>query len=463
MEEAVPLRAEDLANLWVEDPCTPFHIALVAELAPGPLRTDDGSPDLPRIAAELAARAHRVPALGRRMVRRRLGTARPVWMVDPGDRPERHVRCAVLPTGQDFVAWAGNRVLEPLDRSRPLWRADVVGGLPDGRVGLVVVVHHVVADGLTGVAMVSRLLDERPAAEATETVPEPTGPSLARPLDAGDGAPDGLRGGPLARVRAALEDFGSRTSRTSLPRRLGPHRRLLVLEEPLDDLQRIGHALGATVNDLLVAAVSAGLRSLLATRGDLRPGLVARASVPVGRTGAGQTAGMLAAALPVGEDDSVARLATIVGETTAGKRRIRSGGGHVMDVTRLPLPLAHLAVRWLRRIAGSRIDLFVTDVPGPRGPLWLAGARLVRAIPVAPLVQGVPIGIAALSYAGRLAIAVNADAAVTDIEVFVDGLRAEFRHLDRAVGAPAVSAAAAPGRSPRRSRCGCPRGPAPRR
>ena len=185
----------------------------------------------------------------------------------------------------------------------------------------------------------------------------------------------------------------------------------MVVEEPLEDLRRVGHALGATVNDLLVAAVTAGLRLLLIERGDLRPGLVARASVPVGRTGAGQTAGMLETTLPVGQDDSLARLATIVRETRSGKQRIRSGGGHVMDVTRLPLPLAHLAVRGLRRIAG---------------------ARMVRAVPVAPLVQGVPIGVAALSYGDRLAIALNADAAVSDVEVFADGMRAEFDRLARA-------------------------------
>jgi WS/DGAT/MGAT family acyltransferase len=441
----VPLRAEELANLWVEDRCTPFHIALVGELDPGPLRRADGTPDLPRIAAEVAARVHRVPPLGRRMVRRRLGTTRPVWVADPTDRPERHVRCVDLPPGHDFVTWCGNRILEPLDRSRPLWRADVVGGLPGGRVGLLVVVHHVVADGLTGVTMVSRLLDRHPEGTAAEDVPDaaPTAPPHPALPSGAAGGP--RHSGPVARFRSAMGDFGSRTSRTSLPRRLGPTRRLVVVEQPLDDLHRIGHALGATVNDLLVAAVTGGLRALLEARGELHPGLVARASVPVGRIGAGQTAGMLAVDLPVGEEDSVLRLAAVVRATTAGKARIRGGGGHVMDVTRLPMPLAHLAVRGLRRIAGSRIGLFVTDVPGPRGPLWLAGARLVRAVPVAPLVQGVPLGVAALSYDGRLAIGVNANAALTDIDVFADGLRAEFDRLTQAVPRPDINAEAAPG------------------
>lgn len=71
-------------------------------------------------------------------------------------------------------------------------------------------------------------------------------------------------------------------------------------------------------------------------------------------------------------------------------------------------PVARHAVRILRRIARTRVTLFATDVPGPRGTLCLGGARLVRAVPMAPLVQGVPLGIAARSYAGRLEVAVNA-------------------------------------------------------
>ena len=94
-------------------------------------------------------------------------------------------------------------------------------------------------------------------------------------------------------------------------------------------------------------------------------------------------------------------------------------------------------MRVLRRIARTRITLFVTDVPGPRGTLCLGGARLVRAVPVAPLVQGVPLGIAALSYAGRLEVAVNADAAVGDLDGFVAGMRAEFTALGRAARLPA--------------------------
>jgi diacylglycerol O-acyltransferase / wax synthase len=81
-----------------------------------------------------------------------------------------------------------------------------------------------------------------------------------------------------------------------------------------------------------------------------------------------------------------------------------------------------LAVRWLRRNAARHINLFVTNVPGPTQPLWLAGARLLDAVPVAPLAADVPVGIAALSYAGTFTVAVNAGAAVSDVAVLAEGI-----------------------------------------
>jgi diacylglycerol O-acyltransferase len=83
-------------------------------------------------------------------------------------------------------------------------------------------------------------------------------------------------------------------------------------------------------------------------------------------------------------------------------------------------------MRWMRRFGGTRVNLFVTDVPGPPAPLWLAGARMLEAVPVAPLVQHVGLGIAALSYAGELVVSVHADGSVTDLQLLADGLAADL-------------------------------------
>src|SRR4051794_13393761 len=131
---------------------------------------------------------------------------------------------------------------------------------------------------------------------------------------------------------------------------------------------------------------------------------------------------MLLVGLPVGDPDPLSRLATIHESTQRLKTRLGAGGGDVLDVLRLPTPAARLAVRWMRRIAGRGINLFVTNVPGPAAPLWLAGARLLEAVPVAPLIRGVPLGIAALSYTATLSVSVDADAAIDDLDVLIGGI-----------------------------------------
>ena len=75
------------------------------------------------------------------------------------------------------------------------------------------------------------------------------------------------------------------------------------------------------------------------------------------------------------------------------------GEANVTAGVHLPVPLARWGMRWLRRFGGTRVNLFVTDVPGPPAPLWLAGARMLEAVPV-DLVQ-------------RLAAAIGAHAAST--------------------------------------------------
>ena len=155
-----------------------------------------------------------------------------------------------------------------------------------------------------------------------------------------------------------------------------------------------------------------------------------RTTVPVatGATDAtGQAMGMMVVDLPVGEPDALRRLAHISEATTERKAQLRASGGDVTDILHLPVPLARAVVRWSRRIGSSRVNLSVSNVPGPTAPLWLTGARMVQAVPVAPLV---PISIAALSYAGTLTVAVNADAAVVDLDVVGDAMSRSFARYE---------------------------------
>ena len=123
----------------------------------------------------LAERIRAVPRLRQRLVRPPLGCGRPVWVDDPGFDAARHVRlrrCAAPGDEQALLDVAADVISEPLPRSRPLWAAAFVSGLVGGQVGLVLVLHHVLADGIDGLAILARLVD---AAEPgpTRSFPQP--------------------------------------------------------------------------------------------------------------------------------------------------------------------------------------------------------------------------------------------------------------------------------------------------
>ena len=450
---------DELINAWVGDRFTPFQIALLGVFDAVPFLLADGSVDVPRIRHELVARARRIVAFRRRVVWTRFGEGMPVWAEDPSFDPDTHIECATLPWGDDLATWAAQRIIRPLPLDRPLWRAEVVDGLPNGRFAVIIVVHHILADGITGVALAGSLLDPAPDTILAAASPRPTR-SLPTHRDIYRDRLRGLAAG-LGRIRAGSRAHGSathrlgairsrlretrallgpRTSPTSLPRTVGATRRLVVVRWPLEELRGIGHALGVTVNDLLLAAVTGGLRKLLLARGDDVDRLALRVSVPAATREGRQASGILLVDLPVRESDPLRRLELIHRATAEQKRCLNADTADITDVMHLPPPLARLGVRWLRRFGGTRVNLFVTDVPGPPASLWLAGARLLEAVPVAPLVQHVGLCVAALSYAGELVMSVHADGSVTEPELLADGMASDFAALRVTAGTPVAGA-----------------------
>jgi hypothetical protein len=121
----------------------------------------DARPGTDAAAVEhaVADRIRRIPRLRQRLVRVPPGCGRPVWVDDPDD-PTRHIRrlrCAAPGDEQALLDLAAEIITDPLPRTRPLWSATVVTGLTRGHVGLIIVLHHVVADGISGLAVLQRL------------------------------------------------------------------------------------------------------------------------------------------------------------------------------------------------------------------------------------------------------------------------------------------------------------------
>jgi WS/DGAT/MGAT family acyltransferase len=415
----------ELMTLWAQTPATPMNIAMLGLLPAVPLLDSAGQLPLPALRTAIAARLDQTPALRRRIRRTRFGQGRPVWVDDDAFDLAGHVHAVHLP-GIDpdgLLSWAATRAATPLDDRHPLWRLTFVTGLDTGEVGLLLVLHHAIADGIAGVALATALLDaeagERPAPAACAPAPPPTARALVR-----DAAAGRLRA--LARLaaqphRALGLGRDLRTARTALahpapqlplPVPRSTQRRAVALRWPLAELRDSAHRHRVTINDLMLTAVAAGMRSLLDERGVPVADLTLRVSVPVaapaGSSNAGGTLPMLVG-LPVGDPDPVSalrRVSRISREAKAGRDRTDPGPAHA---PLMPLFAVRLGIRWLRRHGGSRINLYLTNVPGPAHPLWLRGAPLAAAYPIAPVAAGVPIAAAVLSYHDVLCLTVNAD------------------------------------------------------
>jgi WS/DGAT/MGAT family acyltransferase len=458
------LGVQDKTFLDLERPNEPQHIAAVTVFDAGGLARPDGGVDIQRVRDYVASRLHRLPRYRQRLawipVERH-----PVWVDDPHFQIEYHVRHTALPRPGDerqLKRLTGRLVSQPLDRERPLWEFWVVEGLEGGkRFAIVNKVHHCMIDGIAGVDLLGVLLSPDAHAELEPTPPfEPQPTPSAIDLFAGEvgrrvtswvGAlgrsPAQLRE-PLDLVGRVREGVGAvretltaslrPTSDTPINQGLGPHRRIDWRDLELPRVRRVKDRLGGTVNDVVLATVSGGLRRFLMLRRCDVDSMRIRANVPVSlrsrdeRGTLGNHIALLMAELPVQEEDPLTRLAK-VRETMAELKESRQAlGAEVLAAVSewTSATLLSLAVRGAAR--GRPYNLVVTNVPGPQLPLFLLGARLERCYPVVNLQPNQGLGVGLFSYAGTLGWGFTADRdQAPDLYIFADSVMASFEELER--------------------------------
>ena len=237
---------------------------------------------------------------------------------------------------------------------------------------------------------------------------------------------------------------------TSLNVPIGRTRRYAVVRAPLEELKAIGHHLGASITDVVLAAATGGLRALLLSREEELPQRGLRALVPVTRRAAsdrltlGNLLSFLFVDLPVGEPLAPARLRTIAAATRRRKSSAAAQATSTMiDVAALAPPVIARAA--LTRTVFSRrmFNVAVTNVPGSPVPLYAFGALLRELHPVLPLLADHAVGIAALSYNGQVTFGITADAAsLPDIDVLARGIAEELETLHSLVPTATEVAAA---------------------
>lgn len=417
------LTAADASNV-VMDAHDQVNVFLLAGLlGPGGFVGADGSADLDELRSAVAARLDQDPALRRFSQRVTSVRHRLTWTSCPPDL-QHHVRQVPAVSGQAGLgALAARLMTAPVPKDRPLWELLIVPGAGPSGPGLILRVHHAMADGVAGVRLVQRLfgVESDPAAAASGTATQTARPPVKRFR---------LHNLVVA-IRRATSVFGTGVGPTPLLGPIGSHRGVAFVDVDLADFAAGARRAGGTVNDALLSAVTGALATTLAAAGEAVPDFLP-ASVPVAlpdRGDSGNATGVMLVQLPLSQSKSATRIVTIAQNTQSAKAEARRLGTFELTRTRWTSKLFALLARRQRFIA-----LFVTNVRGPGESLRVAGAPLERVWPLAQIYGNVRLGIAAFSYAGRLSCAVHLDADALDADVLGRALQTQLADIAGQLG-----------------------------
>ena len=433
------ITAEDTVSLATDVGPVPMQVGVVLVLDPTPAFAPE------EVVRQLADRVRAVPRLRRALRSTPLGCGRPIWVDDPAFDVGRHTEVVSCPSSGDehsLLAVAATAVTTPLPRERPLWRITIVTDLADGRAALIVVFHHVLADGIGGLAVLAHLVDGAPPVAPTPGFPEaaPSPGALAADAWRGRARAIGGLGRSVRRLRAAVAQLrgaggGARPAPSSLNAPTGAHRAFRIARSPVADLRRVAHAHDATINDLVLTSVAGALHDLVHARGEHVERFVL--SVPMSSRAEasadalGNEVGVVPLELP-GAGPWPERLAEIAAATRAAKARPRAATGAVINPMFRTLAALRLFHRFIDR--QHLVHTFTTNVHGPDEPLRFLDAPITDALALAVVTGNVTVSFAALSYAGMLAVTVVAD---PDACPDLDGLgRLLQQHLDEITGDP---------------------------
>jgi diacylglycerol O-acyltransferase / wax synthase len=413
------LSAEDARILALESGTVRGHTCKVMVIA--------GERSAEQLRAHLEDRLGAAPRLRQRLDP---ATGPPAWSDDPEFSLERHVldRGALDEGGLRRLVCAAMET--PLDRAHPLWAMDVVSPLEAERTALVWRIHHAVADGVSAMRMARQLLLEESAGEPPARRPGPA----RQPAPAPHSRAPGLR--TAARMpRTLRRELGRRAIPSPLDRRVGPRREVAFVDTPLEELRRIGHAAPerATVNDVALSAVSAGLRAWLDELGTPAEGLRAKVPVSLHQPGEPATANrdsFMVVDLPLDQDDPLARLVAVSRETRERKRRHDAETLHAFfrDLSHLSSSLERHAQHWA--MSPRVFTLNVSNVPGPSGPQSVLGAPLLELHSLAEVAHRHALRVAIVSASGRISFGLCADPdAIDGLDLIADGIEREIEAL----------------------------------
>jgi diacylglycerol O-acyltransferase len=429
------LSLDDARILGLETAAITGHTCKVAIVEPPP---DGSAIGIEELRSHVAARLGRVRRCRQRVALVPLHLGRPVWVDYPDFDIREHVRrydSEGVIDREHLLRIAAELMAERLDHTRPLWQMDLVGPLEGGGSAIVWRIHHCMADGVTATRLGGQILWESEPEPASPEVepwrPEPE-PSALRLISAGIGERAGDAGRSLAELArdatrpgrwasnagamgrlpgSLIRELTPLGSSSPLDRHIGRRRELAFASRPLDELRRIEKAVGerigshVTINDVVLASISGAIRHW-GVKHDSTERL--RAQVPVSMhhrderpDALGNRDSFLFVDLPVDEPDPMRRVELINSETTVRKAAHDAEALYTFfhAMSRLG-PVGHEIVR---AASGPReFSLSVSNVPGPREPIYLLGGRVAELCSIAEPADRHALRVSALSCAGTM-------------------------------------------------------------
>ncbi|SON59221.1 Putative diacylglycerol O-acyltransferase [Mycobacterium simulans] len=462
------LTSLDAQFLAMENDRVQGHVSVLGTYDPV---TESGRPlDAALVRELIGQRLHLLPTFRWRLATVPFALDYPYWVDDGTFDLEYHVRELALPApgGQRQLAEQVARIIgRQLDRARPLWEVYVIHGLEDGGVAVLTKMHHAAVDGVSGAEVMSILLDDAATGRKPESAPAvvaETFPSevemlgrglvglLRHPLRVLRAGPTALPHlddvptiGHLPGVRTiarsgrllkralstspggvALRGTDVKAPRTRFQARVSPHRRVAFGSLSLAEVKAIKNTFGCTVNDVVLAICTAGLRSWLDERGEL-PAAPLAGFIPMSvRTPEqmgtfGNRVSVMIAELPTDSADPLERLRRINETMQTAKERHRALPASLLQDANhfIPPALFAQAARATSRLASMRginqpANVMISNVPGPSTRLYLGGARQRAQFPVSGVLDGIGINITVMSYQDSLEFGIVVDRELLD-------------------------------------------------
>ncbi len=456
------LSAQDTSFLIFEQGNVNMHVASTATYKAGSLTTEAGGIDFDAIKKAIGDTLHRIPRYRQKIMWiQHHRTA--CWVDDDQFKLDYHVRHTSLPKpgSEEQLRALASRILEQrLDRTKPLWETWVVEGLEGDRFALIQKIHHSMIDGTAGVELSQLLMSPDPTfvpAEPPVYYPRPT-PTRAElrkneyeryfrlPFKALQNFQEfanesqDMVGEITIRAKAladTLAQLGG-VEETPLNGPLGTHRIIDWTSMDLADVKAVRHSLGCTVNDVVLTTFTGAIRQFFINRQVNPAEIDFKVAAPVSvrrdsdRGKMGNRVSSWVIPIPIGEPDPLRQLETINQVTSELKETNQALAVEMM------MGLAEWTPSLLSvgaRAGGQSAHTIVTNVPGPQFPLYMIGAEMLEIYPVVPLLDGMGIGVALMSYNGKIFWGFNGDyGKISDIENFVKHINDAFAKLAEIAG-----------------------------